>query len=104
VENLLPSGKNLGVTHITHGCSRPHPVEWNIGEVVSALSKNPTRESEVAVGTGEYRQLALGLPALNEGNGPSVHSRPARDRQDATALSLSSISAWLTLHQRSNGE
>lgn len=32
VENLLPACKNLGVTHITNGCFRLHPVEWNIGE------------------------------------------------------------------------
>jgi hypothetical protein len=32
VENLLAGAKNLGVTHITNGCYRLHPVEWNIGE------------------------------------------------------------------------
>ena len=32
VENLLPGGKNLGVTHITNGAFRVHPVEWNVGE------------------------------------------------------------------------
>ena len=32
LENLLPACKNLGVTHITNGCYRLHPVEWNIGE------------------------------------------------------------------------
>jgi FAD dependent oxidoreductase len=38
VENLLPACKNLGVTHITNGCYRLHPVEWNIGEAVGALA------------------------------------------------------------------
>lgn len=38
VENLLPGGKNLGVTHITNGCYRLHPVEWNIGEAAGALA------------------------------------------------------------------
>lgn len=37
MENLLPAAKNLGVTHITNGCYRLHPVEWNIGEAVGAL-------------------------------------------------------------------
>ncbi len=37
VENLLPVCKNLGVTHITNGCYRLHPVEWNLGEAVGAL-------------------------------------------------------------------
>ncbi|MDO8539507.1 MAG: FAD-dependent oxidoreductase [Opitutaceae bacterium] len=36
-ENLLPAGKNIGTTHITNGCYRLHPVEWNIGEAVGAL-------------------------------------------------------------------
>ncbi|MEW5979570.1 MAG: FAD-dependent oxidoreductase [Acidobacteriota bacterium] len=37
VENLLPGCKNLGVTHITNGCYRLHPVEWNIGESAGLL-------------------------------------------------------------------
>jgi hypothetical protein len=38
VENLLPACKNLGVTHLTNGCYRLHPVEWNIGEAIGALA------------------------------------------------------------------
>ncbi|WP_373356802.1 FAD-dependent oxidoreductase [Pseudoroseicyclus sp. CXY001] len=38
VENLLPACKNIGSTHITNGCYRLHPVEWNIGESVGALA------------------------------------------------------------------
>jgi hypothetical protein len=34
----LPACKNLGVTHITNGCYRLHPVEWNIGESAGALA------------------------------------------------------------------
>ncbi|MHA7112365.1 FAD-dependent oxidoreductase [Sunxiuqinia elliptica] len=37
MENLLPASKNIGTTHITNGCYRLHPVEWNIGEVVGML-------------------------------------------------------------------
>ena len=37
VKNLLPANKNIGTTHITNGCYRLHPVEWNIGESVGAL-------------------------------------------------------------------
>lgn len=36
--NLLAACKNLGVTHITNGCYRLHPVEWNIGEAAGALA------------------------------------------------------------------
>ena len=38
VENLLPACKNLGVTHVTNGCYRLHPVEWNIGEAAGTLA------------------------------------------------------------------
>jgi hypothetical protein len=36
--NLLPACKNIGTTHITTGCYRLHPVEWNIGEAAGALA------------------------------------------------------------------
>ena len=36
--NLLPACKNLGTTHITNGCYRLHPVEWNIGEAAGLLA------------------------------------------------------------------
>ncbi len=38
VENLLAACKNIGVTHITNGCYRLHPVEWNIGEAAGMLA------------------------------------------------------------------
>lgn len=38
VDNLLPASKNIGTTHITNGCYRLHPVEWNIGEVAGTLA------------------------------------------------------------------
>jgi hypothetical protein len=37
-ENLLAGAKNVGTTHITNGCYRLHPVEWNIGEAAGALA------------------------------------------------------------------
>lgn len=37
-KNLLAGAKNLGVTHITNGCYRLHPVEWNVGEAAGALA------------------------------------------------------------------
>ena len=38
VENLLAACKNLGVTHVTNGCYRLHPVEWSIGEAAGSLA------------------------------------------------------------------
>jgi hypothetical protein len=36
--NLVAGAKNIGTTHITNGCYRLHPVEWNIGEAAGALA------------------------------------------------------------------
>lgn len=38
VNNLLAASKDLGVTHITNGCYRLHPVEWNIGEAAGCAA------------------------------------------------------------------
>jgi hypothetical protein len=38
VTNLLASGKNIGVTHLTNGAFRLHPVEWNIGEAAATIA------------------------------------------------------------------
>jgi hypothetical protein len=43
MKNLIPACKNLGVTHITNGCYRLHPVEWNIGESAAALASYTLR-------------------------------------------------------------
>ena len=37
-ENLIAAGKSIGVTHITNGCFRLHPTEWNIGESAGVLA------------------------------------------------------------------
>jgi hypothetical protein len=38
VRNLLAGAKNIGTTHITNGCYRMHPTEWNIGEVAGSVA------------------------------------------------------------------
>jgi FAD dependent oxidoreductase len=38
ISNLIAGAKNIGTTHITNGCYRLHPVEWNIGEAAGALA------------------------------------------------------------------
>ena len=38
VVNLLAAGKNLGVTHLTNGAFRLHPIEWNIGESAGVMA------------------------------------------------------------------
>ena len=57
--NLLAGGKNIGTTHITNGCYRLHPTEWNIGEVAGLLADHCLR-SEVCPGQvhGDAEELA----------------------------------------------
>jgi hypothetical protein len=71
VENLLPACKNIGTTHITNGCYRLHPVEWNIGEAVGHLAafcrdkKEPPRAVRNRSGLlAEFQQrlTAAGIP------------------------------------------
>jgi hypothetical protein len=38
IENLIAACKNIGTTHITNGCYRLHPIEWNVGESAGALA------------------------------------------------------------------
>ena len=51
IANLIAGAKNIGTTHITNGCYRLHPVEWNIGEAAGALAahslKNDSQPKKV---------------------------------------------------------
>ena len=38
IHNLIAGAKNISTTHITNGCYRLHPVEWNIGEAAGLLA------------------------------------------------------------------
>jgi len=65
LENLLPACKNIGVTHITNGCYRLHPIEWNIGESAGNLvafclnRKCPPRQVRAAAALLEDFQAQL---------------------------------------------
>jgi hypothetical protein len=76
VENLLAASKNTGTTHITNGCYRLHPVEWNIGEAAGVLAAF----------------------ALEHGRGPrSIHAdAPLRQALQDVLLHDGVPLAWLT--------
>jgi hypothetical protein len=69
VENLLPACKNLGVTHITNGCYRLHPVEWNVGEAAGALAAFCLRRKEPPRQVRKDKQLLADFQALLRGEG-----------------------------------
>ena len=45
IKNLIAGSKNIGTTHVTNGCYRLHPVEWNIGEVAGYLAAKSLSEN-----------------------------------------------------------
>jgi hypothetical protein len=36
--NFLPAGKSIGVTHLTNGAFRLHPIEWMVGEAAGTVA------------------------------------------------------------------
>jgi hypothetical protein len=68
MKNLIPACKNLGVTHITNGCYRLHPVEWNIGESAAALASYTLRKgSSQAVSASPETVAELQRLLVNQG-------------------------------------
>ena len=80
VENLLPGGKNLGVTHITNGAFRVHPVEWNVGEAAGILAAFCLeRKRHAASGPespGPSRRLSVTAAAARASSSPGHRSHP----------------------------
>ena len=88
VKNLLPACKNIGTTHITNGCYRLHPVEWNIGEAAGALAAyclsnasrpTPNQVYRNATLQGDFQNtlrqqgFVLVWPQVNEQEAPDGH-------------------------------
>ncbi len=63
VENLLAAAKNLGVTHITNGCYRLHPVEWGIGEAAGAVAAEAVKTGHPPRHLRNNKQLLAALQA-----------------------------------------
>lgn len=50
--NFLAAGKNIGVTHLTNGAFRLHPIEWNVGEAAGTIAA-------LAIGKGSMPDVAV---------------------------------------------
>jgi hypothetical protein len=68
--NLLAAAKNIGATHISNGCYRLHPVEWNIGEAAgmaaaealrTRLTPSAIRASPAAMAEFQRNLIAAGF-------------------------------------------
>ena len=69
MENLLPANKNIGTTHITNGCYRLHPVEWNIGESVGMLIAYAKKKNVLPRKVREDKQLLEGFQKFVQSQG-----------------------------------
>ena len=76
VENLLPACKNIGTTHITNGCYRLHPVEWNIGEAVGLLAGFCMRRSVIPRQVSERADLLSDFQRLLRDQGVALEWLP----------------------------
>jgi len=73
MRNLLPAAKNLGVTHITNGCYRLHPVEWNIGEAAGLLASFCLQQGLEPAQVLEGPLHVSDFQALLTGQGIEIH-------------------------------
>lgn len=69
MQNLLPACKNIGTTHLTNGCYRLHPVEWNVGEVAGLLAAFALDSNTIASEVWRNKRLFGQFCQLLEANG-----------------------------------
>jgi len=90
--NFLPAGKNIGVTHLTNGAFRLHPVEWNVGEAsatIASLSLAGKMETAAV-----QRELVLaGVPLVWFDDLPVSHA-------DFAAIQLAALRGVYPLSER----
>jgi hypothetical protein len=73
VENLVPACKNIGTTHVTNGCYRLHPVEWNIGEAAGLLVAFSERKKTAPRGVRAKPELLSEFQDWIRGQGVETH-------------------------------
>jgi FAD dependent oxidoreductase len=73
MRNLLPACKNIGTTHITNGCYRLHPVEWNIGESAGLLAASCLRHKTEPHGVAESSEAKAAFQSLLRSHGIAIH-------------------------------
>lgn len=73
VTNLLAANKNIGTTHITNGCYRLHPVEWNIGEAAGHLAAFCLDRKEQPKAVHSSPELLIEYQSELSGSGVELH-------------------------------
>ncbi len=86
-QNLLAACKNIGVTHVTNGAYRLHPVEWAVGEAAGTLAAFCLQEgrsprqvwaSKALTHRLQDQLLGQGVPLAWATDAPPGHPRFAR--------------------------
>lgn len=67
--NLIPACKNISATHLSGGCYRLHPVEWNVGEVAGMLAMFALAEGVAIAEVRQNEELFKKFAAHLEANG-----------------------------------
>jgi hypothetical protein len=73
MDNLIPANKNIATTHITNGCYRLHPVEWNIGESAGMLAAFTLNKKIYPREVREKRELLEEFQKLIRSQGIETH-------------------------------
>jgi len=73
MENIIPANKNIGTTHITNGCYRLHPVEWNIGESAGLLVAFSLKKKVIPRAVRENNKLLEEFQNLARTQGIETH-------------------------------
>lgn len=71
--NLIPACKNIGATHLTGGCYRLHPVEWNVGESAGLLAAYAIERNVLPSEIREDPALLREFQSLLTENGIQLH-------------------------------
>jgi hypothetical protein len=94
VINLLAAGKNIGVTHLTNGAFRLHPIEWNVGEsaaVIASMAIRKTSLPSTADVQGELTKAGV----------PIVWFDDVSMKDPAfAAIHLAAVRGWFPLDER----
>lgn len=73
MKNLLPACKNIGTTHLTGGCYRLHPVEWNVGEASGTLAAYCLENGVKPVDVWENEKYLQDYQQVLEKQGVQLH-------------------------------
>lgn len=67
--NLLAGAKNISTTHITNGCYRLHPVEWNVGEAAGLLAHYCLSNQKTPAAVRDRKQTLADFQSLLRSDG-----------------------------------